>query len=403
MKYIIVIGDGMADYPVEELGGKTPLEVAEKPNIDYLARHGRVGLVKTTPDGMKPGSDNTNLGIMGFDPVQYYTGRSPLEAVSLGIDLADTDVSYRVNLVTLSDEPDYQDKTMIDYSSDEISTEESSQLIDYLAKHLNTEQIHFYPGISYRHCMVYSHGETGQELTPPHDILDQKISGYLPKGSQADTFLMLMKRSYELLKDHPINKDRIKRGLRPANSIWPWGEGKRPAIPSLHEKYGIKGSVISAVDLIKGIGICAGMNSVDVEGATGNVNTNYHGKAEAALEELRNGSDFVYVHVEAPDECGHRHEVENKVKAIELIDQYIVGYIMETLKKEGEDFHLLVMPDHPTPLKLRTHVSDPVPFVLYCSEKELTPHAEGYTEKKAEETGCFEERAYELMDRLLNA
>ena len=402
MKYITIIGDGMADYPVEELGGKTPLEVAQKPNIDYLAQHGRVGLVRTTPEGMKPGSDNTNLGILGFDPLRYYTGRSPLEAVSLGIQMAPDDVSYRVNLVTLSEEEPYEQKTMVDYSSDEITTEESGELIRYLAKELNTEARKLYPGISYRHCLVWSNGETGQELTPPHDISDRRITEYLPKGSQSDIFLEMMKRSYELLKDHPVNQARRARGLRPANSIWPWGEGKKPAIPSLLEKYGKKGAVISAVDLIKGIGLCAGMAAIEVEGATGNVNTNYRGKAEAALEQLAQGMDFVYVHIEAADECGHRHEVENKITAIERIDQEIVGRICRELKEKGEAFRMLVLPDHPTPLRLRTHVSDPVPFILYSSEEELTPHVEVYTEATAKATGVFEEKAYELMDRLLD-
>ncbi|MDL2289632.1 cofactor-independent phosphoglycerate mutase [Clostridia bacterium OttesenSCG-928-F22] len=402
MKYIVILGDGMADYPIEQLGNRTPLQVANKPNMDYLAQHGRVGLVKTTPDGMKPGSDNTNMGIMGFDPLKYYTGRSPLEAMSMGISMKDSDVSYRVNLVTLGGDEEYSNKTMLDYSADEISTEESGELIRYLAQHFNDEHFTLYPGISYRHCMIWANGETGQMLTPPHDILEQNIAEYLPKGSAGNVFFDMMRRSYELLKDHPVNKARMQRGLKPANSIWPWGEGKRPAFPSFEELHGKKGAVISAVDLIKGIGICAGMRVMEVEGATGNIHTNFKGKAEAALDALKDGADYVYLHVEAPDECGHRQEIESKVRAIELIDEHIVGRILREMKEAKQEFRMLLMPDHPTPLMLRTHTSDAVPFVLYASTQELQPHVEKYDEGHAKATGIFEEHAYKLIDFLMD-
>jgi 2,3-bisphosphoglycerate-independent phosphoglycerate mutase len=389
MKYIVMLGDGMADYPVEALGGKTPLEAANKPNMDEMASLGELGMVKTVPDGIKPGSDVANLSVMGYAPKTYYTGRSPLEAASIGVSLEESDVTFRCNLVTLSDEADYQDKTMVDYSSDEISTEEAEQLIQAVNDELHTDSISFYKGISYRHLMVWHDGSLKVELTPPHDISDKKITDYLPKGEGADQILEMMKASERILKNHPVNQARIAKGKRPATSIWIWGEGSKPRLDSFEEKYGLKGSVISAVDLIKGIAKCASMNSIDVPGATGNVDTNFDGKAQAALKALEEGSDFVYIHVEAPDECGHRGEVENKIKAIELIDEKIIGYLRKHLDEKGIDYRMLLMPDHPTPLKLKTHVSDPVPYVIYDSTKEMKGQNRRYTEKEAEKTGRY--------------
>lgn len=397
MKYVVILGDGMADYPMQQLDNKTPLQYAKKPNIDMLAKKGTVGLVKTVPDGIAPGSDAANLSVMGYTPKIYYTGRSPLEAVSMGIELLPTDVALRCNLVYLSEEePEYADKTMIDYSSDEISTEESKVLIKAVNDALKTDSVTFYPGISYRHCMVWSNGKTGLGCTPPHDILEKKIIEYLPK-EESGLLLDLMKKSYGILKDHPVNKARRERGLRPANSIWLWGEGKKPALSSFKEKYNKTGTMISAVDLLKGIGLCAGLESIDVEGATGNIHTNFLGKAKAAIEALDSGKDFVYVHVEAPDECGHRYEIENKVKSIELLDSQVVQPILEGLKK-FDAYRVLVLPDHPTPLSLRTHTSEPVPFVLYDSTTEVASPASGYDEAEAKKTGVFIEDGYTLMD-----
>jgi 2,3-bisphosphoglycerate-independent phosphoglycerate mutase len=400
MKYAIILGDGMADEPVLELGGKTPLQAACKPNMDYLARNGEVGLAKTTPDSMPPGSDVTNLAIMGYDPEKYYTGRSSLEAVSIGIPLADSDVTFRCNLVTLSDAEPYEEKSMVDYSSDEISTDEARALIEHLGASFNRNGFSLYTGFSYRHCLKWENGLTGLDLTPPHDILERKITQYLPKGAGSEALLAMMKRSYELLKDHPVNLGRVKRGLRPANSAWFWGEAKKPVLPAFHEKHGKKGAVISAVDLIKGIGICAGLKNVEVEGATGNIDTNYAGKAEAALRELSDGSDFVYVHIEAPDECGHRFEVENKVKSIEYIDQKIIRPILDGLDKMGEAYSLLILPDHPTPLRLRTHTKNPVPYILYRSVGTKPSGISSYNEESAGTTGIFVEKGYTLIERL---
>ena len=402
MKYVVVLGDGMADYPMQELNNKTPLQYAKKPNIDMLARKGTVGLVKTVPDGISPGSDVANLSVMGYDPKIYYTGRSPLEAVSMGIDLLPTDVALRCNLVYLSEAEDsYADKTMIDYSSDEISTEEARILIEAVNNELSSENIKFYPGISYRHCLVWSNGKIGLGCTPPHDILERKVTEYLPQ-EDSGLLLELMKKSYDILKNHPVNEARKARGLRPANSIWLWGEGKKPALTSFSEKYNKTGTMISAVDLLKGIGLCAGLDSVDVEGATGNIHTNFIGKANAALAELDNGKDFVYVHVEAPDECGHRFEIENKVKSIEYLDQKIVAPILEGLKKHKE-YRILVLPDHPTPLSLRTHTSEPVPFILYDSTNENQSVVQSYDEEEAKKTGIYIEEGYKLMDWFITA
>lgn len=388
----------MADYPVEALGGKTPLEVAKKPNIDRLARGGRLGMVKTVPDGLKPGSDVANLSAMGYDPLKCYTGRSPLEAVSIGIQMDDTDVAFRCNLVTLSDDAEYAEKTMVDYSSGEITTAEAAELIRAVDEAFRTDEILFYPGISYRHCMIWHQGPVGLNLTPPHDISDRKITEYLP---QNPVILDLMKRSYEILKAHPINQDRIARGLNPANSIWLWGEGTRPGVTGFEAAYGVKASVISAVDLIKGIGLCAGMKVIEVEGATGNIDTNFKGKGEAALKTLLEGQDLVYIHVEAPDECGHHGDLEGKIQAIERIDQDIVGPLLKGLEAAGEDYSILVMPDHPTPISIKTHISDPIPYLLYCSTDVTDSGIDTYTEKTGKSTGVYVEPGYLLMQQLL--
>ena len=398
MKYIVMLGDGMADYPVEKLGGCTPLQKAQKPNIDRLASKGVLGMVKTVPDGLKPGSDVANLSAMGYNPVECYTGRSPLEAVSIGIEMSDTDVAFRCNLVTLSDEADYDQKTMVDYSSDEISTAEAAELILAVNEAFKSASIEFYPGISYRHCMIWHEGPVGLDLTPPHDISDRKITEYVPKN---EVVYDLMKRSHKVLKNHPVNQARIARGLHPANSIWLWGEGTKPGVSNFEKTYGVKGSGISAVDLIKGIGICAGMKVIEVEGATGNIDTNFSGKGKAALDTLLEGQDLVYIHVEAPDECGHRGEIENKVKAIELIDELIVGPLLKGLEEAGEEYSILVMPDHPTPLAIKTHISDPVPYLLYRSTDPVDSGISTYTEETCASTGRYVGHGYELMKELL--
>ncbi len=398
MKHIVILLDGAADTPVGELGGKTPLEAAKKPNIDRLAALGEMGMVTTVPEGLPPGSDVANLAVFGYDPMKYYTGRSPLEALSMGVHLELTDTTFRTNVVTLSEDEPYEEKTMIDYSSDEITTEESTKLIAAVNEALKTDEYEFFPGISYRHLMVWHNKENNFKLTPPHDISERKVTEYLP---QDKVLLDLMKKSYDILKDHPVNLDRKKRGLRPANSIWIWGNGTKPNLTTFDELYGIRGSVISAVDLIKGIGTGAGLNVVDVIGATGNVHTNFDGKANAAISELKDGADFIYVHLEAPDEAGHRHEIDNKVKAIELIDEKIVAPILAYLEESGEKFNMLLMPDHPTPLAIRTHTSAPVPYILYKSDVCEDAAATSYTEANAKATGIVTENGYTLMSRLL--
>lgn len=397
MKYVVFLGDGMADFAVKELDGKTPLEVANKPNMDFLASKGVTGMIKTVPDGMKPGSDVANLGAMGFNPQKYYTGRSPLEAVSVGIKLDDTDITFRVNLVTLSDEENYEDKTMIDYSSDEITTEEARILINDLAKELDTDVHKFHPGFSYRHILVWHGGNLDFDLTPPHDISGKKITDYLPKGKDSAVLVDFMKKSCEFLQNHPVNTARIEKGLRPAASIWPWGVGKKATLPEFTEMRGLKGAVVSAVDLLKGIGMSANMTCPDVIGATGNIHTNFDGKAQATIDLLAD-HDFVYVHVEAPDECGHRGEIENKVKSIELIDEKIIKPVLDYLNKSGEDYKVLVMPDHPTPLSIMTHVSDPVPFIMYQKSDEKENEIKVYTEENCKKSGIFYADGYKLMD-----
>lgn len=396
MKYIIVLADGMADYPVPSLNNRTPLEYARTPHIDRLAARAEIGMVKTVPDGMPPGSDVANLSVMGYDPRQYYTGRSPLEALSIGVDLQPEDVAFRCNLVTLSDDGDYQSQTMIDYSSDEIPTEESHLLIKAISESLNTDHIKFYPGISYRHLMVWRGGPENTVLTPPHDIPDQVIAPHLPRGEGADTLIDLAVKSQQILRDHPVNKERIARGQRPANSLWFWGQGKKPALPEFRQLYGLDGAVISAVDLVKGLGICAGLQVVDVPGATGNIHTNFRGKAAAALKALEEGCDFVYIHVEAPDEAGHRGELETKIKAIEAIDGQVIGELLGGLESY-DDFRLMLLPDHPTPLAVRTHTAEPVPYLIYQKGKVLGPGTP-YTERAAA-SGLLIDPGFTLMQR----
>lgn len=401
MKYIVILGDGMADYPVDYYDGKTILEVADKPTIDYMCAHGELGMCKTVQDGMKPGSDVANLSVMGYDTKKSYTGRSPLEAASIGVEMKADDVSFRTNLVTLSDAERYEDKVMLDYSAGEITTEESSQLIKAIAEKLNTENIKFYPGISYRHLCVWSGGSTNVELTPPHDISDRVIGDYMPKGEGAEKLAEMMKASEQILREHPVNKARVEKGLNPATSIWVWGEGTKPHVDNFEEKYGLKGSVISAVDLIKGIAKCAGMESIDVPGATGNCETNWEGKAQAALDAILRGSDFVYVHMEAPDEMGHQGKPEKKKFAVETIDSKVVKFLKDELEKRGIEYRMLIMPDHPTPISLKTHVSDPVPYIIYDSRNTEGGSGLSYTEKNGESTGIYVEKGYTLMDKFL--
>ena len=400
MKYIVVLGDGMADYPIQTLGGKTPLQYAKKPNIDALAKQSEIGLCRTVPEGFKPGSDVANLSVMGYNPKDCYTGRSPLEAVSIGIDLAATDVTLRCNLVTLTDEEAYEDRRMLDYSAGEISTQEARELIAYLKKYFDSERFTLYSGVSYRHCLVVKNGVTGNDLTPPHDITDKPIRDHLPKGPLGEKYLDMMKRSAELLRSHPINKARIAAGKRPANSVWFWGEGTKPSLENFQTKFGKKGGVISAVDLVKGIGILAGMKIIDVPGATGNYDTNFAGKAQCALDELLGGLDFVYIHMEAPDECGHQGDIAHKVYSIEQIDEKVVKRLAEGLKAANEDFRILLCPDHPTPIAVRTHVSDPVPYLLYDSRKAVGG-SDSYDEESAKNTGVFVENGWQLMKKLL--
>lgn len=401
MKYVVLLCDGMADYPLAELDGKTPMGEADTPNMDKLAKKSTIGLVKTVPDYLKPGSDVANLSVLGYDPSIYYSGRSPLEAGSIGIDMKDTDVSFRCNLVTLSDEENYEDKTILDYCADDISTKEAKILIDYLAEHFNNDEFKLYSGVSYRHCLIWNNGTTQVgTLTPPHDITGKPIKEYIPLDKNAEKLYDMMKKSFELLKNHPVNKAREERGLRPANSMWFWGEGVRKPLMPFTEKYGLKGSVISAVDLLKGIGKFADMNVVEVEGATGYIDTNFDGKAQAAIKELENGQDFVYIHVEAPDECGHRHEIKNKVLSLEIIDKKILGYVLEKLE-QFDDYKIMILPDHATPLALKTHTNDPVPFLIYKKSK-LNTGADDFTEESAKETGLFIEEGHKILEFFIN-
>ncbi len=401
MKYVVVLYDGMADYPVPVLDGKTPMMVAKKPNLDYLAQRAEVGLVRTVAEGLKPGSDVANMSVMGFDPMKYYTGRSPLEAASIGIDMKKTDVSLRCNLVTLSeDDKPYEEKTIEDYCADDISTEEAEEIIKTIEEELGNDVFRFYPGVSYRHCLIWDNGTTDLgKMTPPHDITGKVITDYLSASENAKPLLEMMKKSYDILKDHPVNIARKAKGKRPANSIWLWGEGTRPAFSSFEEVTGIKGGVVSAVDLIKGIGGCAEMEVAEVEGATGYIDTNFEGKAEAGLDILKR-NDLVYIHFEATDECGHRNEPENKVRAIEMIDERVLPILFEGLKVY-DDYKIMVLPDHPTPIVTRTHASDPVPYLIYHKNKEVEG-VETINEETAANTGNFIDFGPSIMKHFIN-
>ena len=401
MKYLVLIPDGMADRPVAALGNRTPMEAAVKPCMDALAACSTVGLVSNVPDGMVPESDTANMAILSFDPKVYSRGRSPLEAISMGLSMAPNETAYRCNVVTLSDEGEYEDKIMLDHSADEITTAEADELIKALEAHFGNELRHFYTGVSYRHCILWKNGNDTYDFSRPHDIIGRCIRDYLPsEDNGGGEFRRLMKESYEVLNHHPVNEARRARGLKPANSAWLWSPGKKPRLPDFTDKWGVSGTVISAVDLIKGIGLCAGMKSIDVEGATGNVHTNYDGKAQAAVEAFQNGADLVYVHVEGPDECGHRAEIDNKVRSIELIDRKILKPVYEYLRSTSEDFKILVLPDHPTPLEIRTHSKEPVPFFLYDSRRDAVG-VETYTEATAAETGLYIPDGFTLLERVI--
>ena len=401
MKYLVVLYDGMADYPVPALDGKTPMELAHKPLLDKLARFGKVGTVKTVADGLKPGSDIANMSVLGYNPKECYTGRSPLEAVSIGVDMKDTDIIFRTNLVTLSDEENYEDKTMVDYSAGDISTAEAAEIIKSVQEHFGNEKFAFYSGVAYRHCLVWNNGTLDLgKMTPPHDISGKVIGEHLSDSENAKELIAMMKESYDFLMEHPVNKERMAKGERPANSIWLWGEGTKPALSNFKEKYGVDGSIISAVDLLKGIAKCAGMGSPDVEGATGYIDTNFEGKADCAIEELKT-KDFVYIHIEAPDECGHRNEPENKVKAIEMIDERVLAKVLPELDKY-EDYKVMVLPDHPTPIVTMTHAGDAVPYLIYQKSKAADNGIESFTENTAKAAGNYVEVGYSLMDSFIN-
>lgn len=419
MKYIVIVGDGMADWPIDGLGGKTPLMVARTPHMDWMAKHGEVGLVKTIPQGFTPGSEIANLSIFGYDPNLYYRGRGPLEAASLGVKLEPNDIAFRCNLVTL--ETDSTKTIMDDFSAGHISDGEARQIINDLNTEMGTDEIRFYSGVSYRHLMVWKEGASRfsaldkAKLTPPHDIMGKEIGSFLPgvgggsgcgsRNSETngeDQIRALMIRSQPILRRHPVNLAREERGLRPANSIWLWGQGRSPQMIPLKERFGIEGFVISAVHLLKGIGICAGLESVEVPGATGFFDTNYEGKAQYALDALRE-KDFGYVHVEAPDEAGHMGDLRLKIETIELFDEKVVGTILKGMG-QFERYKVLVLPDHPTPISLKTHTDDPVPYLIYSSEeggKESTN--EGFDESTAGRSGLFVEKGFELIERFLSS
>lgn len=400
MKYVVLLCDGMADRPIPQKMERTPMQTAHKPNMDALAKTARVGLAKSVPETLSPGSDVANLSVMGYDPLKYYTGRSPLEAVSIGVPLADDDIALRCNLVTLSDEPNFDDKRMVDYCGGDISTADADVLIRAVQEALGDEEFAFFTGTAYRHCLRWRNGsrEIGK-LTPPHDISSQVIGSYLNHSPAGERLLELTKKSYELLKNHPLNLQRVREGKNPANSIWLWGQGTKPMLPDFTQKTGLKGAVISAVDLLKGIAGAANMTVCEVDGATGYLDTNFEGKADAAVHALQNGHDFVYIHVEAPDECGHRGECDNKRIAIEEIDRRILARILPELEKMGE-FRMLICPDHPTPLDVRTHTREPIPFLLYDSSAPVQG-VETFTEDTAASTGLFIEQGYTLLDLLI--
>lgn len=396
-KYLIVLCDGMADEPLQELGGKTPLEAAATPNMDWLASRSEIGMVRTVPEGMAPGSDTANLSVIGYDPQKYYTGRSPLEALSIGVDMETDDVSFRCNIVTLSEEEDaYEERRILDHSSGEISTEDAAVLLQALKEGLKREGYEFYAGTSYRHLLIWKHGKA-VELTAPHDILTRRIGEYLPEDQ---VLREMMVKSYDILSGHPINLKRKEQGLNPANSAWFWGAGTRPALSSFEEEYHLKGAMVSAVDLLKGIAAGAGMRIIPVEGANGGLDTNYAGKGEAAVEALCGEEDFVYIHIEAPDEMGHQGSIPNKITAIERIDAQVIGPVVRKLQEKKIDFRMLVLPDHPTPIRVRTHVSDPVPYLLYDSANELDGRFACYNEKTGRESDRLVEKGHTLIRRL---
>lgn len=399
MKYIVILGDGMADKPIDELDGKTPLEYAKTPMMDALASMGELGMVHTVPTGMKPGSDTANLSVLGYNPKKYYSGRSPLEALSIGVPMKDTDIALRCNIVTLSEEEEnYEDKRIIDHSSDEISTEDAAILLEAVRKELETDTYKFYVGTSYRHLLIWDKGEV-VELVQPHDVLGQTIGDKLPENK---ALREMMKKSYEILANHPINIERKKKGLNPANSCWFWGAGTKPALSSFEDKTKKKGAMISAVDLLKGIAVGASMKVITVEGANGGLHTNYEGKAEAAVKVLtEDGYDFVYVHVEAPDEMGHQGSVDKKVKAIENLDEHVIKPIVQGMNDAGEDYRLVILPDHPTPICIRTHTGDDVPYLLFDSKKK-EEHTWKYNEREAAQTGKYIEEGHKLIDYLFS-
>ena len=397
-KFIVVLGDGMADEPIESLGGKTPLQYADTPALDRLSKFSEIGLVHTIPEGMKPGSDTANLSVLGYDPKLYYSGRSPLEALSIGVPMKDTDIALRCNIVTISEnDVPFEEQIIIDHSSGEISTEDCAVLLNAVKEELQNETYQFYVGTSYRHCLIWNRGQV-LELSQPHDVLGQVIGQYLPSD---ENLLYMMKRSYEILKDHPLNIERKKKGLNPANCCWFWGAGTKPMLSSFEEKNGVKGMMVSAVDLLKGIAVGAGMGVAHVEGANGGLNTNYEGKAEAAVKALtQDGYDFAYIHVEAPDEMGHQGSVEKKVKSIEYLDQRVIGPLTKALDEDKTEYRLLVMPDHPTPIRVRTHTADSVPYLLYDSNIQQE-HTWNYNEKEAKESGNYVAKGHTIIDKLL--
>lgn len=398
MKYVIMLCDGMADEPIELLSGMTPLEAAKTPNMDYLMKKAELGMVQTVPEGMSPGSDTANLSVMGYDPKVYYSGRSPLEALSIGVDMKPDDVSFRCNVVTLTEEEEeYEKKHILDHSADEISTGDAAVLIRALKEGLEREGYTFYTGVSYRHLLIQNQGKV-VELTPPHDILTQEIGAYLPED---EILREMMKKSYDILVNHPLNIERKQKGLKPANSAWFWGAGTRPALSSFEEAHHKKGVMVSAVDLLKGIAVGAGMDNISVEGANGGLHTNYAGKAQAAIDALtKDGYDFVYIHVEAPDEMGHQGLLNEKIQSIEKIDEHIIGPVADALAEAEMELRMLILPDHPTPIRVRTHTGDPIPYMLYDSRAEEKENGI-YCEKNAEASGVFIEQGHELISMLL--
>jgi len=399
-KIAVIIPDGMADLPIKELGGKTPMQCADKPCMDFLASNGLCGMVKNVPDGMIPESDTAGLAILGYDPKIYSKGRSPLEAVSMGLTMGVNDTAFRCNTVTLTgNENIYEDKIMLDHSADEIETEEADILIKELDRRLGGDKIRFHTGVSYRHCILWENCPGDYYFMRPHDILNKPIKEYLPSGETGGQYLELMKKSYEILNNHPVNIKRRENGKKPANSIWLWSPGVKPNLPGFKARYELDGSIVAAVDWIKGVGICAGMNIADVEGATGNFHTNYKNKGLAAINEFENGRDFVFVHVEAPDECAHRGEIENKVRSIELIDSNVIKPVYEYLNSKYDDFKMVILPDHPTPIAIRTHSSDPVPFLVYKKGADMKSGIGKFTEETvSEKSDIFIENGHTLMD-----